>query len=110
MDVLFFVPGTRRPATVSGFGVVFTDVDAAGNAIVRCFGQDGAQLVAAAAPAASGGLSFVGISFNSAAERCFRVQIRIGNAALAAGTVDGGASDVVAMDDFIYGEPQPVFQ
>ncbi|HWS28152.1 MAG TPA: hypothetical protein VN259_16445 [Xanthomonadales bacterium] len=110
MDVTFFVPGTRRPATVSGFGVVFTDVDAASNAIVRCFAQDGSQLVAASAPAASGGLSFVGISFNTAAERCFRVQIRVGNAPLASGTVDGAVSDVIAMDDFIYGEPQPVFQ
>ena len=104
------MPGTRRPATVSGFGVVFTDVDAASNAIVRCFAQDGSQLVAASAPAASGGLSFVGISFNAAAERCFRVQIRVGNAVLASGTVDGAAADVIAMDDFIYGEPQPVFQ
>ena len=95
---------------MSGFGVVFTDVDAASNAIVRCFAQDGSQLAAASAPAASGGLSFVGISFNTAAERCFRVQIRVGNAVLASGAVDSGATDVIAMDDFIYGEPQPVFQ
>lgn len=110
LNVVFFVPGTRRPATVSGFGVVFTDVDSASNAIVRCFAQDGSQLAAASAPVASGGLSFVGISFNTAAERCFRVQIRVGNAVLASGAVDSGATDVIAMDDFIYGEPQPVFQ
>jgi len=38
------------------------------------------------------------------------VQIRVGNAVLASGAVDSGATDVIAMDDFIYGEPQPVFQ
>ena len=35
-----------------------------------------------------------------------RVRITSGNTAL--GPNDGGAVDVVALDDFIYSEPQPV--
>jgi hypothetical protein len=55
---------------------------------------------------ANGGLSFVGISFN-AGEQISRVVIESGNAALSAANNDGTV-DVVAMDDFIYGEPQPL--
>jgi len=33
------------------------------------------------------------------------VRITSGNAALSAGVLDGGAIDLVVMDDFIYGEP-----
>ena len=52
------------------------------------------------------GLSFVGISFN-AGERVARVVIESGNAALSATNNDGvDGVDVVAMDDFIYGEPR----
>ena len=109
MEVNFVIPGTNIPATVKGFGVVFADVDLAnaGNqSIVRVYGIDGRQLSAAAAPALDNGLSFVGISFN-AGERIGRVVIESGNRALAPTTndeVDG--ADVVAMDDFIYGEPR----
>jgi hypothetical protein len=52
------------------------------------------------------GLSFVGISFN-AGERIARCTIESGNAALSASNNDGvDGVDVVAMDDFIYGEPR----
>lgn len=109
IEVTFFIPGTKIPATVSGFGVVFADVDSAtgGNrSLIRVYGADGTQLSAASAPVHDGGLSFVGISFN-AGERIARVVIESGNAALSATNndeVDG--VDVVAMDDFIYGEPR----
>lgn len=111
MEVNFFIPGTKIPATVSGFGVIFTDVDSAtgGNrSLIRVYGADGRQLSAASAPVADNGLSFVGISFN-AGERIARVVIESGNAALS-GTNNDGVNDVdiVAMDDFIYGEPRAV--
>ena len=109
LEIVFFIPGTAIPATVSGFGVVFTDVDSAtgGNrSLVRVYGPDGRQLTAAAATVANNGLSFVGISF-SAGERIARVVLESGNVALAATANDGvGSNDIVAMDDFIYGEPQ----
>jgi hypothetical protein len=109
MEVNFVIPGTNIPATVNGFGVVFTDVDSAtgGNrSLIRVYGVDGRQLSAASAGVLDNGLSFVGISFN-AGERIARVVIESGNAALSATNNDGvNGVDVVAMDDFIYGEPR----
>jgi hypothetical protein len=110
MEVNFVIPGTNIPATVSGFGVVFADVDSAtgGNrSLIRLYGPDGRQLPgAASAPVQDGGLSFVGVSYN-AGERVARVVIESGNAALSSTNNDGvGGVDVVAMDDFIYGEPR----
>ncbi|MBC7909766.1 MAG: VCBS repeat-containing protein, partial [Pyrinomonadaceae bacterium] len=109
LEITFFIPGTKIPATVKGFGLVFADVDSAtgGNrSLIRCYGADGLQLSAASAPVLDNGLSFVGISFN-AGERIARVVIESGNAALSATNNDvTGGVDVVAMDDFIYGEPR----
>lgn len=104
-EVNFFIPGTSIPATVSGFGVIFTDVDQAGPTYIKFYGVNGQTLTFQSAPVADNGLSFVGVSFN-AGERISRVEIISGNAVLANGSVDGGGNDVVAMDDFIYGEPR----
>jgi hypothetical protein len=109
MEVNFSIPGTNIPATVNGFGVVFCDVDSStgGNrSLIRVYDKNGRQLSAASAPVADNGLSFVGISFN-AGERVARVVIESGNAALSSTNNDGvNGVDVVAMDDFIYGEPR----
>ncbi len=110
LEVTFFIPGTKIPATVSGFGVIFADVDSAsgGNrSLVRFYAADGSQLPgAASAPVLDGGLSFVGVSF-SAGERIARVVIESGNAGLSSTNSDGvNGVDIVAMDDFIYGEPR----
>ena len=104
----FRVPGTNRPATVKGFGVVFTDVDVFGTTTVEFFDERGVRMGpvidSSTAFAFGGGLSFVGVSFD-AGERVARVRITSGDAILTNGVADG-ASDIVAMDDFIYGEPQ----
>jgi hypothetical protein len=109
--VKFYRPGTTVEATVSGFGAVFSDVDGTtgGNrTLISYYAADGRQLVAASAPALSGGLSFIGASFN-AGERISHVIIKSGTHALSASNTDGVSGvDVVAMDDFIYGEPQPL--
>ena len=109
MEVNFAIPGTNIPATVSGFGVVFTDVDSAtggDRSLIRVYDKNGRQLSAASAPVSNNGLSFVGISFNGG-ERIARVVIESGNAALSSTNNDGvNGNDVVAMDDFIYGEPR----
>src|SRR5215213_3460151 len=81
MEVLFFIPGTKIPASVNGFGIVFADVDSStggDRSLIRVYGVDGTQLSAASAPVLNGGLSFVGISFN-AGERIGRVVIESGN-------------------------------
>ncbi len=106
-DVVFFLPGTSTLAFTNGFGVVFTDVDSATSTTLQFFDQTGNSLGTFAAPAllpGSQNLSFLGVSFN-AGERVARVRITSGNVAL--GPDDAPLdTDVVAMDDFIYGEPQ----
>ena len=106
VDVEFFVPGTTIPATVSGFGVVLTDVDGS-SSYIEGYAADGTKLAGFGVNSFNSGLSFLGLSFN-AGERIARVQIGAGNAPLSAANTDGvSGADVVAMDDFIYGEPQP---
>ena len=117
-DVTFFVPGGGNiPATVTGFGAVFTDVDQPhGNGIrygnrkastlIEYFGLNDELLFSSFVPASQGdgSLSFLGIVFPDA--RIFRVRITSGN--VAPGPDDRGNQDVVMMDDFIYGEPQRI--
>ena len=50
-------------------------------------------------------LSFFGIVFDDA--RIARVRITTGN--VAPGPNDDDENDIVMMDDFFYGEPQPAF-
>jgi hypothetical protein len=66
----------------------------------------GTLLHLAVAPASKGdaSLSFIGVLFTDA--RIARVRIQAGTAA--PGANDAGKSDVVMMDDFVYGEPQAV--
>jgi len=118
-DALFFIPGTNgaAPATLSGFGAVFTDVDQPdgsgpgqkqGNrrasTLVEYFDSDGKLLFSSFVPASpgDGSLSFFGIKFDDA--RIARVRITSGN--VAPGPDDDRKHDIVVMDDFIYGEPQ----
>jgi hypothetical protein len=107
LDVYFYFPGTNVPATVSGFGVVFSDVDATNMTGFIAYGMDGKPLgTPVNAPVANGGLSFTGISFN-AGERIAHIKIGMGTKILATTNVEGvNNNDVVAMDDFIYGEPR----
>ena len=116
-DVHFFVPGNGTvPATTTGFGAVFTDVDQPdgsgpggkhGNrkssTLVEYFGAHGELLFSSFVPASpgKGNQSFFGVVFPDA--RIARVRITSGDVAL--GPSDGRL-DVVVMDDFIYGEPK----
>jgi hypothetical protein len=104
IEIIFFVPGTNIPAAVSGFGAVFCDVDSS-NTFIEYYAPDGNKISGSSLNVASNGLSFIGTSFN-AGERVAKVIIRLGISNLQSGNVDGTAGvDVVALDDFIYGEP-----
>ncbi len=108
LTVNFFIPGTEIPATVRGFGVVFTDVDISGDTRLLAYDAAGKLLEPGGISAlqADGGLSFVGVSFDQG-ERIATVQIVSGNNRLTSGNVDGANGlDIIAMDDFIYGEPR----
>ncbi|WP_447978445.1 hypothetical protein [Candidatus Nitrospira bockiana] len=104
-DQVFFVPGTNLRATVQAFGVVFTDVDVPNTTGIEYFSLNGGSLGKFFAPTANNGLSFVGVSFTGG-ELISRVAITTGNTIL--GPTEGGGIEVVAMDDFIYSEPQTV--
>ena len=103
-DVNFFVPGSTNAASTSGFGAVFTDVNVANSSSIQFFDLNNNSLGTFAVPSISGNetLSFLGVQFN-AGERVGRVRITSGNQVLAAGNT---LTDLVVMDDFIYGEPQ----
>jgi hypothetical protein len=118
-EAFFFVPGSNGtvPATVRGFGAVFTDVDQPdgsgpggkhGNrhasTLIEYFDQHGRVIFSSFVPASpgDGNLSFFGIVFDDA--RIARVGIETGD--VAPGPNDDRHHDIVVMDDFIYGEPQ----
>lgn len=107
-STFFLADNDAQAATVTGFGVVFTDVDSADSTRIELFDSSNNLMHSAFAPVSpDGGLSFLGVSFN-AGERVARVRVTAGNAALGAGVVDGDGRDVVAMDDFLYSEPRAV--
>ena len=103
-EMTFFVPGTNLAATSTAFGAVFTDVDLAATTSIEYLALDGASLGTFSVPTANNGLSFLGVQFD-AGERIAMVRITTGNAIL--GPNDGDV-DVVAMDDFVFAEPQAV--
>jgi hypothetical protein len=113
-DRLFFIPGTggATPATVAGFGAVFTDVDLADTTTIEFFDQLGGLLFERSVEpgtVADKSLSFLGVVFD-AGEEIFRVRITTGTDPLASGTNDnpGAGVDLVVMDDFLYSEPQAI--
>jgi hypothetical protein len=107
-EATFSIPGSggTSPATVSGFGAIFADVDLATATSIQYFLTDNTSFTAFAPPN-NNGLSFLGVFFN-AGEQVSRVRITTGNTPLGLGLSDlnGDLVDVVVMDDFIYGEPQ----
>ena len=108
LSVLFFVPGTSVPAQTSGFGVVFADVDIPGHVRFTAFDKDGNVLDPGVITSerANNGLSFIGVSYSE--PKIARVDIESGKTGLFPGIVDRPGTDVVAMDDFLYGEPQAI--
>jgi len=115
----FFIPGTNGtvPATVKGFGAVFTDVDQpdgsgpvgrrgnrGASTLIDYFDVNGRVIFSSFVPASpgDGSLSFFGIAFDDA--RIASVRIKTGD--VAPGPNDDERHDIVMMDDFIYGEPQ----
>src|SRR6266508_588665 len=101
LTVRFFEPGSTTPATSSGFGAVFTDVDRPGTKIAY-FNAMGQKLATFDVPISPGSetLSFLGVRFLE--DRVAMVRITSGNSRL--GPNESRGRDLVAMDDFIFGE------
>jgi hypothetical protein len=117
-DGLFFVPGGANiPATITGFGAIFTDVDSPDGSAGKGHGNSKAStlilyydshdnlIFKGFVPSSPGdrSLSFFGAVFNDA--RIAKVRIISGD--VAPGPNDG-RKDIVMMDDFIFGEPQAI--
>jgi hypothetical protein len=111
---LFYIPGSNgaTPATVTGFGAIFTDVDKPnGNKSgrhstrIEYFDVQGKRLYTAFVPASpgDGGISFIGIVYSDA--RIASIKIKMDSEP---GGDDNGKNDIVMMDDFFYGEPQMI--
>jgi hypothetical protein len=108
MQIRFFVPGSTNPATVKGFGAVFTDVDRANSSKIELFDRWGHRILWQYVPRGtqpSQSLSFLG--FKTTAD-IFEVRITSGNAPLSPTNTDSRRRDIVVMDDFLYAEPQPI--
>jgi hypothetical protein len=120
-EMLFFVPGPdadTKPATTRGFGAVFADVDQPNGSsadylngnrkpstTIEYFDTNGSLIFTSSVPASPGdkSVSFLGIVFTDA--RIAKVQITSGDTI--PGPNDDATHDVVMMDDFLFGEPQP---
>ena len=110
-DIGFFVPGPNaasQPATVTGFGAIFTDVDLPDSTSIEFFDIHNHSIFrqfVSPGTVPDGSFSFLGIA--DAAEQIFRVRITSGNAPIGS-NAEGRGVDLVAMDDFVHAEPQSV--
>lgn len=101
--VNFFSPADQTtPALTDGFGAVFVDVDLEGPSTLEYLDINGNVLLTQTAGVADKGLSFIGAKFEE--NVLASVVITTGNFDI--GPTDGAFGyDIVALDDFIYGEP-----
>lgn len=107
----FSVPGVAGDATVSGFGSVFTDVDRRGTTSIKYFDSEGCVIFALTILDKSRVLSFGGIKVlkkdgKHVVAPVAKVEISSGNRIIK--NLNGDRwGDIVVMDEFLYGEPQP---
>lgn len=111
LTVHFQVAGSPTAALVNAFGVVFSDVDLDGSTTLTYYDAQGRILKTVSAPVRSdaAGFSFVGATF--ASPIVAKVRIVSGQRAITGLNKDksaGGDADLVAMDDFISGEPHAI--
>lgn len=104
--VNFRVAGQTTPATVKGFGIVFSDVDKSNSTFIEFF-HDERSLGKFFVPAhdATSNFSFLGVYFPAETV----THVLVGHEGkLSDGGKDisqGGTTDLVILDDFIYSEP-----
>jgi hypothetical protein len=111
-EVDFFVPGSGDAADTSGFGSIFSDVDTATSTRLEWLDRNDGLLASYYVPAGSApeeSVSFMGVQFD-ARYRVAKVRIFSGSTGVAPGVVEliAEGRDLAVMDDFIYGEPQPL--
>lgn len=104
--ISFQVAGKTDAAAVRGFGMVINDADISGSVQIQYFnGNTLIGIVNVPARTADSPFSFAGLLFREPVITSIKVKHQ---GFLKAGAKDisqGGISDLVVMDDFIYGEP-----
>src|SRR5262245_63482028 len=105
-DGFFSIPGTggALPAGVSGFGVVFSDVDLAGTSIAFATTMGAIGPLPVETFVGNQTFSFLGVTLGPAEGLITNVRIITGTTAL--GPSESPTVDLVVMDDFLYGEPK----
>lgn len=107
-EIEFRLAGTNTPASVKGFGAVFSDVDQDAYTTIQFFdGNKSLGIFQVPKRSDANGHSFLGVYFPN--DKITRIKITAGNGVLAPGTKDisspGGTKDLVVFDDFLYSEP-----
>lgn len=106
-EIEFRVAGTSTPASVKGFGVVFSDVDQDNYTTIQFYdGNKSLGVFKAPVRSDANGHSFLGVHFPN--DKVTRIKITAGNGVLGAGVKDisnNGNKDLVVFDDFFYSEP-----
>jgi hypothetical protein len=103
VDATFFLPGSpAQPAFVRGFGLVVADVNIAGSTRLEALDAFGAVIGSVDVPSAPNGLSFAGL-WMEGSTWISSVRLTVGQTGIDDTT---SSLDIVAMDDFIFAEPQ----
>ncbi len=99
------LPGKKEAATIKGFGIVFSDVDAANSTSLEFF-NDTRSLGKFFVPAHSSesSFSFLGVYFKDEKVTSVRVSHQ-GPLSVGKDISDGGSADLLVLDNFIYDEP-----
>jgi hypothetical protein len=103
------VAGTNTPASVKGFGAVFSDVDQDNYTTIQFYdGNKSLGVFKVPVRSDANGHSFLGVHFPN--DKITRIKITLGTGTLAAGTLDitndaTNGKDLVVLDDFFYSEP-----
>lgn len=99
------LPGKKEAATIKGFGIVFSDVDAANSTSLEFFNES-RSLGKFFVPARSGesSFSFLGVYFKDEKVTSVRVSHQ-GPLSVGKDVSDGGSADLLVLDNFIYDEP-----
>jgi len=110
-EIKFFIPGTTTRAVVRSFGAIVVDVDKAGLSRLQAFDKSGTMIANISVPVRKNPdeYSLVGVTFTSPV--IAEVKLLLGESEPKKGVNDvsqGGTKDVVALDDFLYSEPQKI--
>lgn len=102
----FEVAGQRQPASVQGFGAVFSDVDTDQSTFIEFFsGEESKGKFYVPAQKNGSKFSFLGVCF----KQTKITSVRIGHNGMLTGSSkdisQGGTHDLIVLDDLIYSEP-----